>query len=212
MCMKPLSAGSTPTHPRLRQQHWRRTIPWRTGEKPVDHSGRTGRILLSLFTDYQVTGKVPEMRSFSFSSVNKHRPHFQFSLLPARSCTQVVCNSHIPSCFWRVSEALRHWGLPVTFFFVFELLFLCSVFFRGSLLSLFYVTREFNTEDELDIACVCGTLQFYNLQVVAWFWSFMFWFSSSADYLRLDHTGRQYTDVIKLYHIFIILYSPLILV
>ena len=123
-----------------------------------------------------------------------------------------VCNSHIPSCFWRVSEALRHWGLPVTFFFVFELLFLCSVLFRGSLLSLFYVTREFNTEDELDIACVCGTLQFYNLQVVAWFWSFMFWFSSSADYLRLDHTGRQYTDVIKLYHIFIILYSPLILV
>ena len=165
-----------------------------------------------VFTDYQVTGKVPEMRSFSFSSVNKHRPHFLFSLLPARSCTQVVCNSHIPSCFWRVSEALRHWGLPVTFFFVFELLFLCSVLFRGSLLPLFYVTREFNTEDELDIACVCGTLQFYNLQVVAWFWSFMFWFSSSADYLRLDHTGRQYTDVIKLYHIFIILYSPLILV
>ena len=137
-------------------------------------------------------------------SLNKHRLHFQFSLLPARSCTQVVCNSHIPSCFWRVSEALRHWGLPVTFFF--ELLF------RRSLLSLFYVTREFNTDDELDIACVCGTLQFYNLQVVAWFWSFMFWFSSSADYLRLDHTGRQYTDVIKLYHIFIILYSPLILV
>ena len=92
MCMKPLSAGSIPTHPRLRQQYWRRTIPWRTGEKPVDHTGRTGRILLSLFTDYQVTGKVPEMWSFSFSSVNKHRPHFQFSLLPARSCTQVVCN------------------------------------------------------------------------------------------------------------------------
>ena len=92
MCMKPLSTGSIPTHPRLRQQYWRRTIPWRTGEKPVDHTGRTGRILLSLFTDYQVTGKVPEMWSFSFSSVNKHRPHFQFSLLPARSCTQVVCN------------------------------------------------------------------------------------------------------------------------